>query len=290
MAVVSFREVIPRSVSHKFGESPTAERKFVCTVDEPTASQTIINTIGIGFGAPHPEFSFLKMLDVQLSETDRHHVDLTYRYELPKQKDFDPNPLARPDVWSFSVGGAQVPALSYYEGATNSDMRPLVNAAGDFFEGLTTAEAEVRATIASNRPTFNLALAAEITNAINAAPYLGGAAYTWQCAGISGQQVVEVVNNIEIRFYQINVELTYRRSGWLLRLPHIGWHYIDDGKKRRVWAWDQSGNERVEAAAPQALTETGALKYPGAEGVPDQLTRRVFPAVNFASYFGTPTF
>lgn len=290
MAVVSFREVIPRTISQKFGESPTAERKYICTVDEPTASQTIVNTIGIFFGSAHPEFAFLKMLNVSLSETDRHHVEVVYSYELPKQKDLDPNPLARPDVWSFSVGGAQVPALFYYEGSENNSIKPLATAAGDFIEGLTTAEAEIRATIAGNRPFFDLALAATVTNAINNSEYLGFPQYTWQCAGISGQQAAEVVNDQEIRYYQINVELVYRRSGWVLKLPHVGWHYIDGNKKKRAWAWDEAGEEKVDAAAPQPLNPNGSLKFPGGSGEPDQLLRRVNPAVEFSTYFGAPTF
>jgi hypothetical protein len=290
MAVLSFREVLPRTFQQRFGESPTAARKFVVTLDEPTPSAQIISAVGILFGAPHPEYFYLRMLDGQVNETDRHHAEVTYNYELPDQEDLDPNPLARPDRWSFSVGGAQVPALAYFHGSGNNDIRPLVTAAGDFFEGLTTAEAEVRASISSNRPTFDLALAANITNAINESPYLGGPQYSWQCSGINGNQAVEVVNDVEIRYWQITVELVFRRSGWVMKLPHVGFHFIEDGKKRRAWAWNEAGDEKVEAASPQPLDENGGLKFPGAGGNPDQLSRRVFPAVNFSQYFGTPPF
>lgn len=290
MSVINYREVLPRTASHKFGESPTAELKFIATVDEPTPTQTVVNAIGIFHGASHPEFGYLKCLDISLNETDRHHVEVTYRYEVPKQDDWDPNPLARPDIWSFSVGGARVPALQYYHGMDNGDIRPLVNAAGDFIEGLESVEAEVKATISSNRATFPLAIAAGVTNSINASPYLGGAAYTWQCAGISGQQAVEVVNEVEIRYYQITVELVYRASSWVAKIPHVGWHYISGGKKRRVWAWNEDGTEKIDATAPQPLNEDGTLKFPGANGNPDQLLRRMFPVQNFSQYFGTPPF
>lgn len=290
MAVINYREVLPRTASHKFGESPTAETKYIATVDEPTPTQTVVNAIGILHGASHPEFGYLKCLDISLNETDRHHVEVTYRYEVPKQDDFDPNPLARPDVWSFSVGGARVPALQYYHGMNNSDIRPLVNAAGDFIEGLESVEAEVKATISSNRAVFPLAIAAAVTNSINSGPYLGGAAYTWQCAGISGQQAVEVVNEVEIRYYQVTCELVYRASGWISKIPHVGWHYISGGKKRRVWAWNEDGTEKIDATAPQPLNEDGTLKFPGANGNPDQLLRRMFPVQEFSQYFGTPPF
>jgi hypothetical protein len=110
-------------------------------------------------------------------------------------------------------------------------VRPLVNAAGDFFEGLTTEEAEVRASISGNRPTFPLATAAAVTNALNQGAYLGGAAYSWKCSGISAQQATEVVNDIEINYWQVSVELVYRQSGWPLLLPHVGWHYLDGSEK-----------------------------------------------------------
>lgn len=288
MAVVSYREVIPRTFSHKFGESPTAERKFVVTVDAPTPTPTIISAVGILHGAAHPEYSFLKMLDGQVSETDRHHVEVTYRYELPKQENLDPNPLARPDVWSFSVGGAQVPALVYYSGNGNGTKKPLQNTAKDYFEGLTVNEAEVRATISGNRSAFPLASAAAVTNSLNDATYLGGAKHTWLCAGISGQQATEVVNDVEIRYWQVSVELVYRASGHNLLLPNVGWNFLENGEKRRAWVWNDDRTEKVPSGAPRPLTAQGSLKADDQE--PDILERRVYPESNFTTYFGTPPF
>ena len=290
MAILSYREVLPRTFQHRFGESPTAEMKFVVTVDEPTSTQQVINAVGYAHGSSHPEYPYLLMLDGSVTETDRHHAEVTLRFEVPKQENLDPNPLARPDVWSFSTGGAQVPWLYYYHGGGNDDIRPLVTAADDYIDGLTVLAPEVRATIAGNRASFPLAIAAEVTNAINSSAYLGGAAYTWQCNGISGQQATEVVNDVEVRYWQVSVELTYRKFGYIEKLPHVGFHYIEGGKKRRAWAWNESGGEKVDATTPQPLTESGALKYPGADGLPDQLLRRPYPAVDFASYFGTPPF
>lgn len=292
MAVISYREVIPRTFSHRFGESPTAERRVVVTVDEPTDHQTIINAVGITHGDQHPEYAYLLMLDASITETDRQHAEITYKYDLPRQENLDPNPLARPDVWSFTTGGAQVPALVYYSGSGNSSKKPLQNSAKDFFENLTVNEAEVRATIAGNRATFPLDLAASVTNSVNSAAYLGGAAHTWFCSGIGGQQATEVVNGSEIRYWQITVELIYRQSGHNLLLPDVGWNYLEGGEKKRAWVWYDPGNgapkEPVPSGSPKALTTAGALKADGDE--PDILTRRVYPEVAFASYFGTPPF
>jgi hypothetical protein len=288
MAVIGFREILPRTFSHKFGESPTAEIKFAVTVDEPTPTQAIISAIGMFHGAPHPEFGYLRMLDAQVTETDRHHAEVTYKYEVPQQEDLDPNPLARPDVWSFSTGGAQVPALVYYDGNGNANKKPLQNTAFDFFEGLTTLESEVRASISGNRADFPLADATAVTNSVNDATYLGGAKHTWLCAGISGQQATEVVNDEEIRYWQITVELVYRRSGHNLLLPNVGWNYLEGGQKKRAWVLDPESNEKVASGAPVALEANGNIKAAG-QG-PDILERRVYPEAAFSSYFGQPPF
>lgn len=325
MAVIAYREVLPRTFSHRFGESPTAERKVVVTVDEPTETQAIINTVGIFHGDLHPEYPYLRCLDAQFTETDRQHVEGTYRYEVPKQEDLEPNPLARPDVWSFSAGGAQVPALYYYDGDA---VAPLVNSAGDFIDGVTATIAEMRATIAGNRPTFNYALAASITNCINGLPYLGGAPYTWLCTGITGQQQTEVVNGQEIRYWSFTSELVYRENTHLLILPDVGYNYIatsatDDtatssgegapttdleielvtqsgvslttkkartagGVKKRAWVYSPDGSEKQNSPQPVALNTDGSKKSDGAS--PDLLVRRMHRVIDFAQFFGTPTF
>lgn len=288
MAIISYREVLPRTFTHRFGEAPSAERKFVLTVDEPTATQAAISAIGILHGSQHPEFSYLRMLDASVTESDRHHVEISYKYDVPKQENVDPNPLARPDVWSFSVGGSQVPALVYYSGNGNGDKKPLQNTAKDFFEGLTVNEAEVRATIAGNRSQFPLAEAAAVTNSVNSAAYLGGAKHKWFCAGISGQQATEVINASEIRYWQITVELVYRASGHNLLLPNVGWNFLENGDKRRAWVWNDDKTEKVPSGTPRALNAQGGLKADDQE--PDILNRRIYPEADFSSYFGSPPF
>lgn len=287
MAVVAFREILPRTFSHRFGESPTAERRYQLTLNNTATSHgECINAVGILHGDFHPEYAFLRMLDAQLQENspDPYHVDITYRYEVPKQENLDPNPLARPDVWSFSIGGVSVPAFTYWDGETQ---KPLTNTAGEVIEGAMTEEAEVRATIAGNRASFPLGIAAAVTNCINQDAYLGGAQYTWKCQGISAQQQVEVVNDVEVRYWAVNVELLYRQSGWRLTLPNVGWNYKQGGQLYRGYVLDEEGN-RVQSAAPVALEANGNIRTGGGE--PDLLTRQVHKAVAFQPYFGTPPF
>jgi hypothetical protein len=289
MAVLSWREVMPRTFQQRFGESPTAERKFVATLDQPTPTAEIITQIGILFASPHPEFPYLRMFDGSVTETDRQHAEVTYRYELPQPDQNDPNPLLRPDVWNFSVGGASVPALIYYDG---NERKPLTNSAGDLFENVSTEEAEIRATVSGNRAQFPLELAAFVANTVNQSPYLGGAPFTWKCAGISGSQAIEVVNDIEVRYYQISSELVYRASGWQSLLADVGFNFIAaNGQRQRCFSVmvDEDGNETIVPTANAVpLAENGRMLPP--ETPPRLLVRRVHRAVNFSQYFGTPGF
>ena len=120
MPVTAYREVIPRTFSHRFGESPTAEIKYHLTTDGPVTTQEALNTVGIFHGTPHPEYGYLLCNEGALTELDRFHVEVTYSYSVPAigTQDSDPNPLARADIWSFSTGGAAVPALACTGSAT----------------------------------------------------------------------------------------------------------------------------------------------------------------------------
>ena len=296
MSVLSSRELVGRGFQHKFGDAPTASRQFALTLDDPnTPTQEMLDFVNIKHGDYHPEYTYLRCVDGSVTENspDPWHAEISYSYELPPlggNKDFNPNPLARPDVWSFSTGGAQIPALTYWDEDTK-ELRPLVNSADDFFEGLTTQEAEVRLTVSGNRPFFPLGIATGITNGINGQPYLGGAKYTWKCTGISAQQQSEVVNGAEIAYWAVTAELVYRQSTWLLKIPDIGWTYIDaaDGDKRKGVYVLGPYNEKIAASNPQALNEDGGLKCPGGGPcIPDILERRVNVIGNFDAFFGTP--
>lgn len=287
MAVISAREVLPRTAQHRFGESPSAQTKWVATVDGPTASQDVINYIGVFHGSMHPEWNWLYCLDISLSESDRHHVEITYTYEVPKQDDLQPNPLARSDVWSFSTGGAQVPAFFAY--LSGNTPKPLLDFNGQFIEGLTRPEAELRATISGNRAAFPLETAATVTNCVNSSPYLGAPPHTWMCAGISAQQAVEVVNGIEVRYWQIGVELIFRESGWAYYLPPVSWSFKENGKLIRAWVFDERGEERVPSATPQPVNPDGTRRT-SPINFSDLVKARVHKEIDFQPYFGTPPF
>jgi hypothetical protein len=285
MGIVNVTELAQVSASRKFGEAPVFQRQFVVEVDSPTTTQSaILVASNVPFLAPHPEASYCKALNASVSNYNgsRWHYLVTWDYELPKQQNVDPNPLARADIWKWSTGGLQVPSLYYYEGDT---LEPLQNSANDFFEGVTTDISTLQASISGNRATFDYGLATTVTNAINSSPYLGAPPYTWKCSGIAATPAVEVVNEAEIRYWQVEVTLEYRPDGWPLQLPNIGWNYLDGSTKKRAYVIDTDSGDKVPSSNPQPLNSDGTL----ATGAPTILVRRVHKAVNFQQYFGTPT-
>jgi hypothetical protein len=285
MGIVSVTELAQVAASRRFGEAPVFQRQFVVEVDTPATTQSaVLVASGVPFLAPHPEASYCKALNASVSNYNgsRWHYLVTWDYELPKQQNVDPNPLARADIWKWSTGGLQVPSLYYYEGDT---LEPLQNSANDFFEGVTTDISTLQASISGNRATFDYGLATTVTNAINSSPYLGAPPYTWKCSGIAATPAVEVVNESEIRYWQVEVTLEYRPDGWELQLPNIGWNYLEGSTKERVYVIDSQSKERVPSSNPQPLNTDGTL----ATGAPTILKRRVHKAVNFQQYFGTPT-
>jgi hypothetical protein len=286
MSVVKTTELATVSASRKFGEPPVFQRKFLVEVDSPTTPQTLIsNAPGITFLQGHPEATYCLAMNVSVSNYNgsRWHYEVTWDYELPKQQNVDPNPLARADIWKWTTGGLAVPALYYYDSET---LKPLTNSAGDFFEGAMTDISTLQASISGNRPTFNYGLATAVTNAVNSDTYLGAPAGTWKCSGISAQPAVEVVNEVEIRYWQVEVTLEYRPDKWNLQLPDIGWNYLEDSKKKRAYVIDSETGDKVPSSNPQPLNSDGTRK---ASGAPNILERRVQKQVAFNSYFGQPT-
>lgn len=285
MAIKNVTELATVSASRKFGEAPVFQRKWMVEVDDPTTPQTaIVNAPNVAFLDAHPEAFYCRAMNASVSNYNgsRWHYEVTWDYELPKQANPDPNPLARPDIWRWTTGGLQVPALYYYD--STDTVKTLVNSANDFFEGVTTDISTLQASISSNRATFNYGLATLVTNTLNSDTYLGAAPYQWKCSGIAGTPQVEVVNETEIRYWQIEVTLEYRPDGWPLQLPNIGWNYLDGTTKKRAYVTDPDTGEKVPASNPQSLNTDGTLKT----GAPDIVTRRVHKAVPFAAYFGTP--
>lgn len=288
----------PRSGTHRFGESPQYIREFVVeTTDTSHPLAQLVALCGVTHGSPHPEFFYAKVVAVEASEALNEQEDpsgagatqeqpgllvtIKATYEVP-QKDEEENPLQRPDVWKFMTQGVAVPALYYYD---NTTLKPLTNSAGDYFEGLMVDEGQQKITITGNRAAFPSAIAAAITNCVNQFAYLGFSQDCVKVQGISGEQVIEVVNDAPLYYWKITVELLARQTGWSLLIPDVGFNFIDGGVKKRAYVIGPDG-EQIASANPVALNGFGALV--AGDGLPSVLTRRVYKRIDFTTYFGTP--
>lgn len=284
MAIIAAREILPRTYQDRLGGTPSATRRWSLTVDEHVSAAEAIAAVGVSPGVPHPDDYRIQALDVSVEEVDRFHVTVQATYGQNPDED---KPVF--DTWSFATGGAEVPALTYFEGQGNNNRDPLVNGAKDFFEGLTTLEAEVRATISWRRPSFPAAVAAAVTNTVNSSPFGFGGAHTWFCAGISAQLKTEFVKDVIEYYWDGTTELIFRASGWNLLLPNVGFNFIENNEKVRAWVefkHDDGTKERVPAANPVALELDGTRRDPTL--MPLILNRRVFPEVDFNLYFSPP--
>jgi hypothetical protein len=287
MSVHSWRE-LPRVNTHRLGESPQMQRRFVLTLNDPnTNSGVMVTTVGVLHGAPHPEIAAARCYDLEVNEAyedSRYHAELIARYEIPQaeQDEYSLLPWQRADKWSFVTQGVAVPALFYYDGTTQ---KPLVNSAGDYFEGLLVDEGQQKIIIESNRQEFPSALAAVVTNAVNQSAYLGFPADHVKVQGISGEQAQEEINGQTVRYWKIKSELLGRQSGWNLLLPDIGFNFIAGGVKKRAFVEGPDG-EKVASTNPVALNGSGAQQTGGT--LPAILNRRVYKQITMSTYFGTP--
>jgi hypothetical protein len=297
MAVKSTTELAAISATQTFGTVPKLQRQWVVEVDDPATPHDTISKAPkdgenvISFLDPHPNAAYSLAMDCKVDNYNgsKWHYLVTWNYDTPKQANTDVNPLARPDIWKFSTSGMSIPALWYYDGTTR---KALVNSAGDFFEGATTDLSVLTAHISGNRSTFDYARATGATNILNNAQYLGGAAYCWKCDGISGEPAVEIVNDAEVRFYKVEVQLTYRPDGWPLLLPNVGWNYLVGGRKERVYVIDPEDPDhktKIVSANPQPLNSDGSLQTSyGESNPPIIITRRVHASGDFGQLFGFP--
>jgi hypothetical protein len=274
-------------VTHLIGASPEFERRIIVTLNNPdTNASSIVTAVGCNHGSQHPELAAARCYDVALNEAyegNRYWVEVVARYRIPPAEERDANllPWLRPDVWKFVTQGIAVPALYYYDGTTQ---KPLTNSANDYVEGLTVDEAQQKITIQSNRQFFPSALAAAVTNCVNEGAYLGFAADHVKVQGISGEQAVEQVNGVEVRYWKVTSELLARQTGWNLLLPDVGFNYIEGGVRKRGTVQGPDGE--IPSVNPIALNGTGGKQPDGV--LPAILSRRIYKRVNMSLYFSTP--
>lgn len=291
MGVASYVE-LARTFENEVGGQPRAVRTFAVTLTDdtlqnnPTTHAVVANALGLAnWGASHEEFAWLGLRKFTLTERFQdspYHVQVVAEYGVVTANDLA-TPLFRTAEWSFEGQTGEVPALFFWDGSTR---RPLTNSAYDYFEGLTTQEQMVKATVKKNYEFWGqISARIAANNKINSADYLGCATHSWKVNGVSAAYVTEVYNNVSYSYWQMTAELLYRQSGWNLQLPDVGWNYIDGGQKRRAMVFDYENGEWVASPNPVGLNGSGGMNF---TTWPVVLERQVNLEADFPALFGYP--
>ena len=285
MGVQAWREIIDnRGATQRFMESVKCKRSFEVTVDDPTTSVSdIANSIGIGWLAPHPEFPAVYVTDISAqNDGDPLHYKVEFTYDLIKPEDKQAGPKAlpweRPDKFTFGGSITSGPAIVHYnDGFSNPKF--IVNSAGDPLEGAQRDQAEFRIQITGNRQQFPYSMAMAYVNTVNSDSWSGFPAGTLKCQGISGQREIEQIDDAEVPYWSVSVDLAYRAEGWRLKLWDVGYQEIRNGKRQKVL---DALNEPV--SDPVALSN-GVAQSPGQP--PEMLTFKVYREAAFNGTFTT---
>jgi hypothetical protein len=279
MTVIAWREVIDgRGATQKFGENVKCKRTFIATVNDPTTSVSEINnSIGINWLDPHPEFSAVYCTDMSCqNDGDPLHYKVEFTYDLIKPEDRAQLPWERTDKFSFSGGVSTAPAIIHYNDGFSSP-KLIVNTAGDPLEGAERENAEWRITITGNRQYFPYSMAMGYINTVNSDSWSGFAPGTLKVQAISGQRDVEQVNNAEVAYWQVSVEIAYRAEGWALKLWDVGYSEIISGERKKIL------DKLKEPVSEPAALSNGRAKTPGQP--PDMLTFKVYREAAYAGVF-----
>lgn len=252
----------------------------------PLDEQDVISTLGLDtYGAAHPTFSHLglrKITIVERTGDSPYHAEATAEYTYIQPNDLLAPTNRRAD-WKFESQSGQIAALRYYHGSGNNDVRPLTNSAYDFFEGLTSEEGMVKITITKNFWPFPNAYFA-MQNFVNSADYMTCQQYTLKCTGVTSDYTQVFFNNTTYQYWETQIQLMFRQSGWVLQIPDVGWNFLSGTEKRRAMVFDFKNNEWVASANPVGLDGSGQQTF----GQPAILQRRVNPAMDFATLLLVP--
>jgi hypothetical protein len=288
VGIASSRE-LARTLEGELGGSPKAVRTWVLTLSDNTLDGTAVTESEIltelsldNWGAAHPALSYLKLRKLSVSERygdSPYHVQVTAEYGAIRSNELE-IPTSRDAEWSLKSEPSQVAAFYYFDGTTR---RPLVNSAKDYYEGLTTDEQLVRATIKKNYTAFPKTQM-KATNSLNSAEYFSCPKHTWKVAGVNTVQTIEIYNGVSYEYWATTCELLYRESTWNLRIPDVGWNFLDGTEKRRAMVFDFKNSEWVASPNPVALDGEG--KQSTSFATINEF--RVNPEINFQNTFGTP--
>lgn len=282
MAIVSCREAFRgRSLTGKFGETPTFTRVWLVSVDVADNDLGEISAApAIPWLDPHPENTnaFLTDMQVQQESDSPFHYRVTGSYTGLVPEEAVILPWNRPVQYSFSGTLASAPCFWHYPNNNdNSTKKVIINTAGDPIGGLDRDEGEFSVTITQNvQSPFQYSQAVQYVGAINSDSWSGQAQKTCKCMSINANRKIEDLNGTQYVYYEVQSVIAYRDTGWDLQTWDVGFNELVNGQRKKIMA----GSEPV--SEPAALS-SGKAKAPGQP--PDLLYFRIYRMLPFIGAF-----
>jgi hypothetical protein len=294
MAVVSSSETTKGTgVTGRFGESFIFTRRWKVRVDDPFTSRTLIaRAPGIGYGAAHPDFSNHKAMEFEASDDDDSGLwwTVSVRYYIPPKVSTPDTTTNLPkDVWNASGTTATGPVW------LDKDGHWVVNSASDPLEGLEREYTEFSWTLTKSYSDDSWKAAAKTcSGAVNSATWDGAAVRSVKCSFRSAQRKELAYStstvNATIPYTETVWEFAYRPETWDFRVWDVGFNQLvnSSGTPSSSGTYKAAilGLEGRPVKQPAPLGNGVALS-PGA--TLNYLTFRVYPEVDFSTYFGSPT-
>jgi hypothetical protein len=224
------------------GEGLEFTRSFTVQVDTPTTPLIqIVNAIGIGLWASHPEdyFSRAQKFDVKPRGSSLLLYEVTVHYKKVDEKNEDrqeqkpgepPKPETEPaimpkPVWSGGTTSSTQPFT------VDANGKPVTNSAGVPFPD---AEKKVPTpTLSLVRPypsykAMNTAVG-RIVGRVNSAPWAGGDIGEWLCESTRWSWKSEGQGNEQLRYVECQFDFAFQEDGWAQKLLDVGYQQkVDD--------------------------------------------------------------
>jgi len=287
-----------RALSVKAGDGFTYTRSFAVRVSHPnTPLITIINAIGVGLWASHPEDSFSKAqsFDVKPRGGSSLTYDIVVQYQkVPikdenrnEQKPGDPPSATRPaTVWSGGTSLSEVPFEK------DKDGNLVANSAKVPFPDVT--KQEPRPTLTCVKAFADYAkyktAAKAVVGKTNSSGWGGEAANAWLCSSSRWAWKSENQGNVAFRYVEATFEFEYDED------QHRG-KYIDRGYQKRGADGKLEpilGEDGKPIKEPVALDGSGQpMDPPPDAGTPPKIVNggngfKKYDAVEFTSHVGNP--
>lgn len=284
MSILSVIEVAGRTLGINQKGDREAERRYKVQGSTKTESAFDVRTAA---GLPlmfseHPDEAGLRVVDVAIQQVDDNPYiwEVTVKYSsVLDNGEQDENPLNQPAVIEYSSAPYQRVAWKTIDNVS------VTNSAGMFYDPpvmMDDSRPVIR--ITKNKASFDASLAMAYQDAINTDSFLGIAPYCCKVASFGGRKQFKAVNNVQIPYWEVTLEVHCNFDTWWLQVldqgyfEYAGTADVNGKPVLREIRYSNNGNP---VNGPTLLNGSGVRLADG--GTPVFRTFRVYRELSFAS-------